>query len=488
MVNIKKGLRCLLDLLNYVKQDRYLAIIVIAIVAYIVFFSYYTIMKHYAFQTTMFDLGIYDHMFWKLVRYGQPARTPTGLIHNSLMLYIIVIFYAIFPSPITLLALQSIIIPLSAIPLYFLANKLLNSVKLATIVSALFLLYPPLHGLSQYDFHVEMFLPPLLFLSLYYLHTENWRTYMVTNVAILFVMEYASFLVAMMGIYQIIIYRKDLKVSSKHGSMFGVTFSMPKGASVGVIVVILALVSLGLNVLAFNMCAAQSPFLGQQVFDVQNLGILLSMKLSYFGKLFGPLAFMPLLSPASLIMTIPWLVKTAFTTEPEYLKIVNHYSAFATPFIFLGLVSTFRKIRSRKKLTVAVALVALSTAFFIIATDPISANPWPQINEREQLLNRLVQTIPADAAVLTQNNIAPHFTRREKVFMWPVGASDYGPKNYEEVEYILIDTSMHPNYPATIQGDDLYNATWIAVQQLLATGKYETLFEKDEIMLYKRVD
>lgn len=451
----------------------------IAIATYAAFFTYYTIMKHYAFRTFMFDLGIYDNIFWKLVKYGQPTPTPTGLIHNSLTLYLVAPFYAIFPSPITLLVLQSMIVPLAAIPLYLLAKHQLNSGKLATVVSVLFLLYPPLHGLSQFDFHVEMFLPPLLLLAIYYLHTRNWRLYIATTIAVLVTMEYASYLVAMMGIYQIIIYRKDLRLSIKFRSMPKIPFPITNNIIMGVIVTFIALVFLGLNALSSNMYAVPNPFL----FNVKNLEVMQAMKLSYLGKLFGPLAFLPLLSPASLIMAVPWLVHAAFTSTPEYLEIFNQYSAYTAPFIFVGLVSALKKIRSRKRLTIVVMLVALSTtAYFIIATDEVAVSPWPQINEREQLLNKLIQTIPAEAGVLTQNNIAPHLTRRGKIFIWPVGTPGYGPKNYEEVDYILIDAKEYHYYHAPI----LYNATRIAVQQFLSTGKYELIFEQDGIMLYKR--
>lgn len=466
------------------KQDRYLAVVMVAVAAYAVFFTYYTVMKHYAFRTLMFDLGIYDNMFWKLVKYGLPYPSPTGLIHNSITLYLLTPFYAIFPSPITLLVLQSITVPLAAIPLYLLAEYQLKDRKLALVVSLLFLLYPPLHGLSQFDFHVEMLLPPLLLLAIYYLHTRNWRLYIATTLAIIATMDYASYLVFMMGMYQLIVYRADLWQLINPRPFPKIVFSITSSIISGIIVMGLALASLKLSHFDYTLA---TPSL--EAFSLQNLGVLGEMKLVYMAKLFGPLAFLPLLSLAPLLMATPWFAFIALTIEPEFLKIFNQFSAFAAPFMFVGLIATLKKIHSRKRLIIVVTLVTLSTTvYFIIATDEVAVSVWPQINEREQLLNKLIQIIPAEAGVLTQNNIGPHLTGREKIFMWPVGTPGYGPENYEEVDYILIDASQYYYYYAPVLRGYSYDATRIAVQQFLITGKYTLIFEQDGIMLYKRVD
>jgi uncharacterized membrane protein len=186
-------------------------------------------------------------------------------------------------------------------------------------------------------------------------------------------------------------------------------------------------------------------------------------------------------------MALPWLVHITFTTEPEYLKIFNQYSAFTAPFIFAGLISAFKKIGSRKvKVALAVILIA-ATIYFIMSTDEVAVSPWPNVGERERLLNELVQQIPPDAGVLTQNNIAPHLTEREKIFMWPLGAPAFGPKNLEDVDYILIDKNQYHYSYAPVPAGYPYDATRIAVEQLLSTGKYRMLVEEDGIEFYRRI-
>lgn len=450
---------------------------------YSVFFTYYLVMKHYAFRTLMFDLGLYDHWFWSTLKYGPIA---TGMFHNSLTLYILLPFYALFPSPITLIVLQSIIVPSAALPLYLLARCRLKDRGLAALVVVLFLLYPPLHGLSQFDFHVEMFIPLLTLTALYYLHTERWKRYILTSTIMLATMEYAVYIVLMMGVYQIIFYRKSLNISIGPASRF--KFSIAKRMLTGLIVIALSLAYLGASTLLSNVrLPVNNPTPAPDVFSLKNLETMWETKISYLYALFGPVAFLPLLNPTPLIMAVPWLIHTAFATEPEFLKTFNQYSAFIAPFIFASLPSALEKMVFRREVKIAAMVtIIVATAYFIMATDAVATNPWPTVTGREKLLNELVQQIPPNAGVLTQNNIAPHLTRREKIFMWPVGAPGLGPKSLEEVDYILVDKSQYHYYYAPVPAGYPYDATRIAVEQLLSTGKYRMLVQEDGIEFYAR--
>jgi len=473
-----------LNVFNPIRRDRCLAAVVVGVATYSAFFTCYLTMKHYAFRTLMFDLGLYDHWFWTAFKSGPAAA---GIPHNSLTLYILLPFYALYPSPVTLIVLQSIIVPLAAIPLYLLARLQLKDRMLALLVTALFLLYPPLHGLSQFDFHVEMFLPPLALTALYYLHMERWRQYIVASIIMLATMEYAAYIVLMMGVYQIIVYRKNLKLI-KMKPVSRLKFSFAKNMLTGLVIVMLALAYFGASTILSNMrLSVGNPMPGEGAFNLKNLEVMKEMKASYVCKIFGPVAFLPLLSPAPLLMALPWLVHITFTTEPEYLKIFNQYSAFTAPFIFAGLISAFKKIGSRKvKVALAVILIA-ATIYFIMSTDEVAVSPWPNVGERERLLNELVQQIPSDAGVLTQNNIASHLTEREKIFMWPAGAPGFGPKNLEDVDYILIDKSQYHYFYAPVPAGYPYDATRVAVEQLLSTGRYRMLVEEDGIEFYRRM-
>ncbi len=131
-------------------------------VAYAVYMSVFTLRMHGRFQTYNFDLGQYDNLFWNLL-HGHPLRmSPLGLDQNwtdlrnhaDLSVFFFIPFYALKPAASTLLVLQSCVLGLGAIPIYrFAARRLPRGY--AVLIAFAYLMYPPMHGLQFYDFHMQ---------------------------------------------------------------------------------------------------------------------------------------------------------------------------------------------------------------------------------------------------------------------------------------------------------------------------------------------
>ena len=163
------------------KADR---IALLLIVAYTVFFSGYTIFMHYAFKTYAWDLGIFTQSMWSTINLGRPfyytieaAANPSMNFmgaHFSPVLLLVVPIYALYQSPLTLLVLQSFVIGLAALPLYWIAERKLQSKLWGLTFAVAFLLHPALHGMNCFDFHVEAFIPLFFFLAFHYLDTKQW--------------------------------------------------------------------------------------------------------------------------------------------------------------------------------------------------------------------------------------------------------------------------------------------------------------------------
>ena len=123
----------------------------IFIISYTIFFSWYSILKHYAFLTTAFDLGIFDQALWSTLHgkflyttlHGEEASV-TFAHHFQPILLLILPIYAVYQSPETLLVLQSFFLALGALPIYWIARKKLNELA-GLVFSASYLLYPALH-------------------------------------------------------------------------------------------------------------------------------------------------------------------------------------------------------------------------------------------------------------------------------------------------------------------------------------------------------
>ncbi len=137
-------------------------LVVAGAIAYGIYFSVFTLRMHGRFQTYNFDLGQYDNLFWNLL-HGYPLRmSPLGLDknwtdlrnHADLSVFFFIPFYAIKPGASTLLVMQSFVLGLGAIPVYRFAARRLPRAY-AAVIAFCYLLYPPMHGMQFYDFHMQ---------------------------------------------------------------------------------------------------------------------------------------------------------------------------------------------------------------------------------------------------------------------------------------------------------------------------------------------
>jgi uncharacterized membrane protein len=137
-------------------------IVVAGAIAYAIYMSVFTLRMHGRFQTYNFDLGQYDNLFWNLL-HGYPLRmSPLGLDknwtdlrnHADLSVFFFIPIYALKPAASTLLVLQSCTLGLGAIPIYrFAARRMPRGY--AALIALCYLMYPPMHGMQFYDFHMQ---------------------------------------------------------------------------------------------------------------------------------------------------------------------------------------------------------------------------------------------------------------------------------------------------------------------------------------------
>ncbi|MEM3640480.1 MAG: DUF2079 domain-containing protein [Candidatus Bathyarchaeia archaeon] len=169
---------------------------------------------HYAFKTYAWDLGIFTQCMWSTINLGKPLYYTIEVIRNpslnflgahfSPILLLIVPIYALYQSPLTLLALQSFIVGLAALPLYWIAkDKLKNKLWGLTFATA-FLLHPALHGMTCFDFHVEAFIPVFFLFAFYFFDNGKWLKGFIFSILTLSTIEFAPILILFLGLYFLI--------------------------------------------------------------------------------------------------------------------------------------------------------------------------------------------------------------------------------------------------------------------------------------------
>lgn len=385
--------------------DGHLTGVTAASTVYAVLFTWYMELKHQAFMTYMYDLGFYIQNMWMLASRGYP-NFPWAASHGSMVIY-----------------------PLAAIPLYSLAKVKLGGAWTATIISALYLLYPPIHGVTSYDFHLEAFIPLTILLMVYLHDTDRWKGYLASTMALLTIFEFSSVIAVVLTAYLSL--KDDVRIGRGLNRRVRVIVKRPTGYEVMAIVLSLAFLTFYLHPV--------SGFAGHTVSGVQTHDLKVRMK--YLELIYGPMAFIPIATTMQIPAT-PWLTFVMTTWWREVPRIYNQYPALIAPFAFLGAIEAIERMGySSKARKIVLTAIVIATVLHMAYADPVLTNPYPPITlswpiptQKDRMLERIVQSIPEGTRVLTQNNIAPHLAYGRTVYItWRAG--------WVEPDYIIVDKS-----------------------------------------------
>jgi len=205
------------------------------------------------------------------------------------------------------------------------------------------------------------------------------------------------------------------------------------------------------------------------------------LKLLFVALIFGSLLFLPFRS-SILLITLAWLGPALLSNRQDYYVLGIHYPLYFIPFVFLAAVEGTRKYIPTLNVTRFGALVrnllvlGLISSLFISPLSPLlpimnvsiphfSEYYLPTITEHTVTLQRIVELVPPNASILTQNNIFPHFSGRLNAYVCPLPravdyASEYMHAYIDQLisksEYILVDVTTDVYYKAN---DLIFNST-----------------------------
>jgi uncharacterized membrane protein len=211
----------------------------------------------------------------------------------------------------------------------------------------------------------------------------------------------------------------------------------------------------------------------------------------YYSKLLLPVAFLPLLSPATLI-GLPQLLVNVISAHEYTHDIKYHYSSVLIAALFLGTVETVGRLAQRRN-WVRMALLALLTTTAVGSNYALSPSPlgkefrsgiWvfsPQ--PQHSAVTEALELVPPDAAVAATYYIVPHLTHRRLIYEFPNpfitenwGIDGENPGAPEKVEFLVLDTS---SLKATESG--------AFYEKLTANdGTFKVVFSKGGIEVAKR--
>jgi uncharacterized membrane protein len=320
------------------------------------------------FSTSNWDLGIFQQALWSSYHghlmyeagdwesYGSLSLLQ---VHPSFSLLLVLPFYAAYPSPYTLFAIQSIVTGAAAFPIYRIAVRTLGRTWPAVGLAGLYLVSAPVLTGNAYDFHLEAFLP--LEISLLFLLWLTGRYYLGILVAAiaLLTLEVVPFLVAFLALYFLLPpIGESLKGIRAHlrgpsgsaraawswclaagndwfsrrsvrwslGLFLGAILSYPLIRGVEWFALPWILPGAPNMATGIALVAAKAPGLGLALNWSTHA---LATKLEFWLLLAALFGFLPLFAPRVLLLEVPWFVFTLQSTLTAWTTLGFQYSLVA---------------------------------------------------------------------------------------------------------------------------------------------------------------
>jgi uncharacterized membrane protein len=306
---------------------------------------------------------------------GRNARCSFLLVHPAFLMYGIEAAYSVAPTALTLIALQSFVVALGAVPLFGLATEVSGSSRKGLLAAGMYLAWFPLLSSYFWSFHLEPFLPVELFFVFWmWLRGQYLVGFLAAGVTFIS-LEIGPVFIFFIGLFfltpflskslssfgKIVAYRLSRKrpartfVRAWASVMRRALLTPQVGASLGLMAAsVLAYIALRAFVdhsVFFGFPALPSsyqlplytpnPKVG---YGFPTLGFLLTQKVEYWIILYALVGFIPLLVPRTIILALPWIGYTFFTESLHYTTFAGHYGVLAAAPLLIGFAYGIAKI------------------------------------------------------------------------------------------------------------------------------------------------
>ncbi|WP_394698483.1 DUF2079 domain-containing protein [uncultured Methanospirillum sp.] len=417
-----------------VNVTRFDIIFLLCLGIYILFFSWYSILKMNTFQMNH-DLGIFSQALWSTAFEGRfffnslensinNGVTSHFGVHTSPILVVLLPLYAILPGAQTLLVVQTILLGLGAVPIYITAKKYIGESG-AVVLSLIYFLYPALHGVTLTDFHEIAFLPLLLGFFAYACIFKRNIAILILGLICLMIKEDVAVIILFASLYGVYLYRNQDQNS------FRTYLTLLIVSAIWVIIAFFVIMP------AFSPMheLVSTTFISQyyQVSADSNFDLI--PRIVYLIEIFIPLLFLPLLSPEILVISIPPFAEI-FLSQSGFFNIGAQYSSLLIVPLFFATIFSLQKIQKKVAGNThhlfEILLLALLVSNIIsccLYSPAVTINPILEASEDmhadSEWFIKGVSQIPGNASVSTQANLVPFFSERMYLYEDQINNADY---------------------------------------------------------------
>ncbi len=485
------------------------SILIALIIACALLFSYLSVARHYTFNTSAYDLAMYDQAVWNTSQ-GRPFEinlledTMPGLTnklgdHVEPILLPLALLYKIRSNADVLLVVQAIALAALIWPLYQLVHHRSKSIFLASLGVVLYLVHPAMWNALLFDFHPVTLAAAFLVFALWMLIQKKRSACLIFALLAMMGKENIGLMVAMLGVYAALFVKGERRLGliligvGVIGAIIAVGFINPAFQPAGVSYYLNRYGKLGST---FGEVLL-SPF---TKFDVFWSIIAGPKRLAYYGDLLLPLGGLPLLGLDLILIVLPDIALNTLSAFAPSRTLDYHYAILIAPFLILAtlwgldrLARWLTRINLAKVFPhhqrtricpsqgliygIAGAIVLLSMAAYQIdhyhTFLPLSdryAGTFA-VTPRDAIGLQVAAQIPAEAVVSAQFNLLPHVSQRERAHIYP---------RIEDATYVFLDTQGQIE-PFKAQAE--YQN---AVDTLRSDSAFEVMTERDGFILLRR--
>lgn len=449
----------------------------IFVTLYIVAASAVALHRYWQFDIFWLDYGILDETIWKLSRFQMPVvinlAPPQGNIvwgdHlNPSMMFTAPVYWLGTRNEITLVA-QVVSVALSAVVAYIISRSIIKSplARVALIVS--YLGYVGIQNALITDIHNIVFALLPFMLSVWAVNNRRLILYWIFFLITLGFQENMAGLGVGIGLYLAL--RKDKMIRI---AIFTIIVSIAWG--VLATRVIMPGVSGHPYFYSPSLPTVWHEWLTRFIYPPE-------LKLKSILATYATFGFLPVASLSILPMvTEHYLERFVLNLAGTRWDLGLHYNAPLSPIMFLGSLEVLEQIQKHRLLKRLIpwwGVTTIITVFFLhrfylhgpllLATHSV----FYEQTGKHEFLRDFEKRIPTDGLIMTQNNIAAHFTHHQTMLLRPdvekykpryvaldlrpgQNGNNFFPLTEDEAKQIANELWQNPNYSLMYTSGSLY--------------------------------
>ena len=429
-------------LLNFI-ETRQKKLLWLAIAFYFITFSLICLWKYFQFGYNGLDLAILNQVFFNSAQGNlfQFSVHPGSYLgdHFELIIPLLLPLYLIFRHPLALLTLQTLILALTALPIFLIAKNVLAK-PWPLVIALIWLLNPFVQNINLFEFHILPFAVFFILLAFYFYQQNNFKAWLLFCFLALLVREDVALVIFMFSILSLldkrswgwVIWPAAISAIWFLAAIKVIGYFTPSG-SYKFLYYYSWLGSTAKEII-INFFAQPLNTL-KHVFSINNLLFTI--------VLFLPFGFLSLIKFRYLILALPiylQIILGGSTNSVIALKL--HYASLFLPALFIALIYGLKVIQKWRYRDLLIISLLVGTVYGFLTLGPILGVAknlvagWPN-KESLAIKKDFVKTIPPSTSLATTYEFLTSLSSRPKLYSLHYGF--IGKKQFTDIDYRLPD-------------------------------------------------